>query len=77
MVPMAPERLRFIIALPMLLMLSGTSNLANSAEIQPLIRQPQGVSEVEMEDATQMRPMKPFSPEVFYDRTPCKLYGQC
>ncbi|MEB3280171.1 MAG: hypothetical protein VKK42_14750 [Lyngbya sp.] len=77
MVQMTPEWLRLMIALPMLLMLSGTSSWANSPEIKPSTRPPQGFSDLETQDSTRIVPTKPFSPEIFYDRTPCKLYGQC
>lgn len=80
MTRMTPGRLRLMIALPMLLMLGGTSSWASSMEIQPSSSpssQPKPLLELETQDSTLILPRKPFSPEVFYDRTPCKLYGKC
>ncbi|EAW35532.1 hypothetical protein [Lyngbya sp. PCC 8106] len=74
---MTPGQLRLMIALPMLLMLGGTSSLASSLEVQPSTPQFKPFSDLETQDSTLILPEKPFSPEVFYDRTPCKLYGKC
>lgn len=77
MVPMTPAWLRFIIALPMLLMLGGTSSWASDGEILPSTSQPASLKNTEILDSTLSLPRKPFLPEVFYDRTPCRLYGKC
>jgi hypothetical protein len=74
---MTPARLRLMIALPILLMLGGTSSWASSLEILPSTPQFKPFSDLETQDSTLILPEKPFSPEIFYDRTPCKLYGKC
>jgi hypothetical protein len=77
MVPMTPKRLDLMIALPMLLMLSGNSSLADSGKIKPPISQPDDVLQMEIQDSTSFEDEKLLSPEILYDRTPCKLYGKC
>lgn len=75
MVHMRPKRLNIIIALPVLLMINGTSSWANSGEIRPRSLQPERIGQTEV----QTLPFRDHKilPEIFYDRTPCKLYGQC
>lgn len=77
MIVRTPRLINVIITLPMFLLLGGASSWANRLELQPSTPQSQPFLDSEVEDATQTVPMEFLLPDIFYDRTQCKLYGKC
>lgn len=68
---------RWMVALPLLLTVGGNSNIVGGERIDQLRPVVNPASGIELKNYPTSEQKQLLLPHVQYDRTPCKLYGQC